>query len=114
MRNENIVKQKADKGNTTTLIDKGKFILGVKNVISDSSKFISLNFQPEDYKNYIANIEKKSRQLLNNLFDNNKISKKELLKIYPVGLRPGILYNNPKVNKLVVNNMLKFPNSFCY
>ena len=114
MRNKNIVKQKADKGNTTVIIDKEKFILGIKNVISNSSKFTPLNFPPENYINYIANIEKKFRQLLNSLFDNNKISKNELLKIYPIGLRPGILYGNPKVNKLVVNNMLKFPNSFCY
>ena len=56
MRNKNIVKQKADKGNTTVIIDKEKFILCIKNVISNSSKFIPLNFPPEDYINYIANI----------------------------------------------------------
>ena len=108
MRNKNIVIQRADKGNTVVIIDKDKYIQGVKNVISDSSKFIPLNIPPEDYINYIVNVEKKFRKLLNNLYDNNKISKDELLKISPVGSRSGILYGNPKVDKPVVDNMSKF------
>ena len=47
MRNKNIVIQRADKGNTVVIIDKDKYIQGVKNVISDSSKFIPLNIPPE-------------------------------------------------------------------
>ena len=108
MRNKNIVIQKADKGNTVVIMDKEKYIQGVKNVISDSSKFIPLKIPPEDYINYIVNVEKKFRKLFNNLYDNNKISKDELLKICPVGSRPGILYGNPKVHKPVVDNMPKF------
>ena len=108
MRNKNIVIQKADKGNTVVIMDKEKYIQGVKNVISDSSKFIPLKIPPEDYINYILNVEKKIRKLFNNLYDNNKISKDELLKICPVGSRPAVLYGNPKVHKLVVDNMPKF------
>ena len=63
MRNKNIVIQKADKGNTVVIMDKGKYIQGVKNVISDSSKFIPLKIPPEDYINYIVNVEKKFRKL---------------------------------------------------
>ena len=66
-RNKNIVIQKADKGNTVVKIDKEKYIQGVKNVISDSFKFIPLNIPPEIYINYIVNVEKKFRKLLNNL-----------------------------------------------
>ena len=95
MRNKNIVIQKADKGNTIVIMDKEKYIQGVKNVISNSSKFIPLKIPPEDYINYIFNVD-------------NKISKDELLKICPVGSRPGILYGNPKVHKPVVDNMSKF------
>ena len=40
MRNKNIVIEKADKGNTVVIIDKEKYIQGVKIIISDSSKFI--------------------------------------------------------------------------
>ena len=112
MRNKNIVIQRADKGNTVVIIDKDKYIQGVKNVISDSSKFIPLNIPPEDYINYIVNVEKKFRKLFNSLYDNNKTSKDELLKICPVGSRPGILYGNPTVHKLVVDNSLNLDQFF--
>ena len=111
-KNKNIVTQKADKGNTVVIIDKEKCIQGVKNVISDSSKSIALNIPLEDYISYIANVEKKFRKLFNNLYDNNKISKDELLKICPVGSRPRILYGNRKVHKPIVDNMPKFRQIF--
>ena len=89
-------------------MDKEKYIQGVKNAISDSSQLIPLKIPPEDYINYIVNVEKKFRKLFNNLYDNNKISKDELLKICPVGSRPGILYGNPKIHNPVVDNIPKF------
>ena len=104
MRNKNIVTQKADKSNTVVITDKEKYIQGVKNVKSDFSKFIPLNTPPEDYMNYIVNVEKKFRKLFNNLHDNNKTNKDKFLKICPVGSRPRILHGNPKV----VDNKPKF------
>ena len=62
MRNKNFIIQKADRGNIIVLIYKEKYIQGVKNVISDSPKFITLNIPPEDYINYIVNIDKKFRK----------------------------------------------------
>ena len=62
MRNKNFIIQKADRGNIIVLIYKEKYIQGVKNVISDSPKFIPLNIPPEDYINYIVNIDKKFRK----------------------------------------------------
>ena len=100
--------KKTDKGNTVEIFDKEKYIEGVKNVISGSSKFLDLHIPPEDYINYIVNVEKKFRNLFNNLYGNNKISKNKLLKVCPVASRPGILYGNAKVHKLVVDNMPKF------
>ena len=114
LRNRNIVIQKGEKVNTVVIIDKEKYVQGVKNVISGSSKFIPLNIPPEDYINYIVNVEKKFRKLFNNLYDNNKISKDELLKICPVASIPGILYGNPKIHKPIVDNILKFKPILCY
>ena len=114
LRNRNIVIQKGEKVNTVAINDKEKYIQGVKNVISGSSKFIPLNIPPEDYINYIVNVEKKFRKLFNNLYDNNKISKDELLKICPVASIPGILYGNPKIHKPIVDNILKFKPILCY
>ena len=82
---------------------KEKYIQGVINKISDSSKFIPLNIPQDNYINYIVNAEKKIRKLFNNLYDNNKISEDEFLKICPVGSTPGILYGNPKIHKQVVD-----------
>ena len=72
MRNRNVVIQRTEKGNTLFIIDKYKHIQGVRNVISDSSKFIPVNIPPEDYMNYIVNVEKKFRKLFNNLYDITK------------------------------------------
>ena len=59
MRNKSIVIQKADKGNTVVIIYKEKYIHGVKNIISDSSKFIPLNIPSNDYINYLLMVRKK-------------------------------------------------------
>ena len=100
--------KKLTKVTPEVIIDKEKYIQSVKNIISDSSKLIPLNIPKDDYINYIVNVKKKSRKLLNNLYDNDKISKDEFLKICPVGSRPGILYSNPKVHKPVFDNMPKY------
>ena len=42
------------------------------------------------------------------MYDSDKISKDDFLKICRVGSRPGMLYGNPKVHKPVVDNMPKF------
>ena len=48
------------------------------------------------------------RKNLGSLYDSNKISKDDFLKICPVGSRPGTSYGNSKVHKPVVDNMPKF------
>ena len=100
-------------GDTVVIIDQEKYIQGVKNVISDSSKFLLLKIPPGYYINYIVNVEKKFRKLFNNLRDSNKMGKDGFLKICPVGSRLGILCGNPKVNKPVADNMPKFRPILC-
>ena len=95
-------------GDTVVIIDQEKYIQGVKNVISDSSKFLLLKIPPGDYINYIVNVEKKFRKLFNNLHDSNKMGKDKFFKICPVGSRLGILCGNPKVYKPVADSMPKF------
>ena len=89
IRNKNIVIQKIGKDNTVVIIDKEKYIQVVKNVIFYSSKFLALNLPPENDIKYIANVEKKIKKLLINLYSNNKIRKDESLKIFSVGYRAG-------------------------
>ena len=40
--------------------------------------------------------------------DNEKISKDDYDKICTKGSRPGVLYGNPEIHKLVIDNLLKF------
>ena len=89
IRNKNIVIQKIGKDNTVVIIDKEKYIQVVKNVIFYSSKFLALNLPPENDIKYIANVEKKIKKLLINLYSNNKIRKDESLKTFSVGYRAG-------------------------
>ena len=89
IRNKNIVIQKIGKDNTVVIIDKEKYIQVVKNVIFYSSKFLALNLPPENDIKQIANVEKKIKKLLINLYSNNKIRKDESLKIFSVGYRAG-------------------------
>ena len=63
MRNKNIIIQKTDKGNTVAITDKEKYIEGVKRVFSNSNKFVQLDITPDEYLNYIKNVEKKFKQL---------------------------------------------------
>ena len=56
----------------------------------------------------MINVEKKLKQLFKDLLDNEKSSKDGYDKVCPKGSRPGILYGNPKIHKLVVNNLSKF------
>ena len=105
IRNKHIIIQKADEGNTVVITDKEKYTEGVKCVISDLNKFIQLNITPHKYLNYNRNVEKEFKQLFKDLLDNDKVSKDEYDKICPEGSRPGILYDNPKIHKTVVNNL---------
>ena len=82
MKNKDNIIQKVDKGNTVVTA-------------------------PDNYLNYIINIEKKIKQLFKDLLDNDKINKYWCDKICP-NVWPGILYCNPKIHKLVVNNLPKF------
>ena len=77
-------------------------------MISDTSKFELLDIPPENYINYIANVEKRFRRFFKELDNNGKITEQEFKRICPIGFRPGILYGNPKVHKPVVNNTPKF------
>ena len=107
MRKKNII-QKADKGNTIVITDKEKYIEGVKRAISDSNKFVQLDTTPDKYLSYIINVEKKFTQLFKDLLDNEKISEDVYDIIFPKYSRPGILYGNSKIHKLVVKNLPQF------
>ena len=79
MRNKDIMIQKADKGDNVVITDKVKYMEGgVKRAISDSNKFVQLNITPDKYLNYIVNVEKKFKQLFEDLM--TKLVKMSMIK----------------------------------
>ena len=77
-------------------------------MLSNNSKFIPLNIDKSKWLNYIVNLEKKLKEHLKTLENDNKISEDEFKNICPIGTHPGILYELPKLHKIVIDNILKF------
>ena len=100
--------QKAGKGNKVVITDRTKYLEGIKSLLSDNSKFMQLPTDEGKWLNYIINLESKLKDRFKVLKNEEKISKKEIDSICPVGTTPSILYGNPKVHKAVVNNTPKF------
>ena len=61
LKNENnLVIQKADKGNTIVILDKGSYLKSVKTLLEDSSKFKNISVAPDISLDCVINSEKKS------------------------------------------------------
>ena len=71
--NKNIIIQKADKGNTTVVIDKNSYNKKMKAIIWDRSKFEKLDIQEEKHLNFIFDKEKDLGKLLNPCMKKKKV-----------------------------------------
>ena len=76
--------------------------------ILDNTKFILLNIDQSKWLIYMVNLEKKLKEHFKTLDRDNKISEVEFKSICPIGTRPGIFYDQPKVHKTVINNIPQF------
>ena len=93
MKNENnLVIQKADKGNTIVILDKDSYLKSAETLLKDSSKFKNIPVAPDKDLNYIINSEK-------------RVSEQTYNKLGPVGSKPGTLYGSPKVHKPLKNGL---------
>ena len=105
MKNENnLVIQKADKGNTIVILDKDSYLKSVETLLKDSSKFKNI---PKDL-NYIISSEKRVTDLLKKFKNKNVISEETYNKLRPVGSKPGTLYGSAKVHKPLINGLPPF------
>ena len=91
-QNNDIIIQKADKGNTVVIIDKDAYKAKMKSLISDPSKFKKLDIQNDKHLNFILDKEKKLKDIFKPLYDKSCFTKSQYLKICPSGSKPGILY----------------------
>ena len=109
LKNENnFVIQKADKDNTTVILDKDSYLKSVEALLKDSSKFKKIPVAPNKDLNYIINSEKRITDLLKKLKNKNVISEETYNKLRPVGSKLGTLYGSAKVHEPLMNGLPPF------
>ena len=101
---ENVIIQKADKGNMVVLLNKSSYFQKMESILGDTSKFSAKNFTGahEDLK-FILKKEIEINEFLSKLLDRNIITSKEFSKMCPKGSSPGIFYGLCKVHKGVTS-----------
>ena len=101
---DDLVIQKADKGNVIVLVDKTDYIQKMEGILSDTTKFKPMNFTRlnGDLRELIDK-ESEIKDFLKSLRDKNVISEQDFAKLVPVGSSPGVLYGLCKVHKDVPN-----------
>ena len=101
--NDSIIIQKADKGNTVVIVDKVSHIQKMEELLSDTSKFVRVQFNPKHSVNkeirHILDMEENIKNCLDDLLKNNYLSEEDYKQLKPVGSRPGIMYGLCKVHK---------------
>ena len=103
MKNENnLVIQKADKGNTV-ILDKDSYLKSVETLLKDSCKFNNTPVTPDKDLNYIINSEKRVTDILKKLKNKNTINEENYNKLRPVGSKSGTFYGSAKVHKTFIN-----------
>ena len=102
---ENIIIQKADKGNSAVILNKSDYLERMMEILSDIDKFKKLNVKPGKELNSLLQHEDK---LVNFLKRVKKSLGEEVYKrLYPQGSKPGVLYGLSKIHKPLVNNIPK-------
>ena len=103
----NLVVQKADKGNSVVLVDKDVYINYIENILKDQSKFEKVKIKTR-ILNFQVNHEKRINEYLKSLKNSGSLSVDQYKKIKAVGSRPGFLYGLCKVHKAIVDTCPPF------
>ena len=99
---EDIIIQKADKGNVIVILDRTTYVERIEALLSDTSKFTPISFTKEnDDLKYILERESDINQFLAKLVTNGVLTAEQKQQLSPCGSSPGILYGVCKVHKIV-------------
>ena len=108
IKNNDIVIQKSDKGNSAVIVDKDTYIKRMENLLSDQRKSEKGTLKNDAFLNFVINQEKRIDTILKILVDSNSMSKEMCKFVKPVVTRPGIMYGNCKVHKQKVDGCPPF------
>ena len=102
-KNNDIIIQKCDKGNTVILLDKSPCIKKMEELFADTSKFVKVEFKKKDKVNEdsrpLLDLEGNIKTCLDNLPGKYYISKEDYNFLKMCGSRRGIVYGLCKVHK---------------
>ena len=80
-KNNDIIIQKADKGNTVVLLDKSSYIKKMEELLADTSKFVKVEFNKKHKVNqklrHLLDLEGSIKTCLNNLLEKQYISRED-------------------------------------
>ena len=107
LKDEDIVIQKSDKGNSVVILNKMDYTARMQELLSDTTKFRELRIaEGKDY-NYIINQEKRIRKVINRLKKKGAMTSERYEELAPSGTQPSVLYGLGKIHKPTVNNIPK-------
>lgn len=107
LKDNSIIIQKSDKGNSVVILDKTAYIERVTEILADTSKFQKLNVKKGKDFNYVRNQEKRITSVLYELNKKGSLSDADYNKLKPKGSAPSVLYGLSKVHKTVIDNKPK-------
>ena len=87
-KDNNLVVQKADKGNSVVLVDKDVYVNYMENILKGQSKFEKVKIKTR-ILNFQVNHEKRINQYLKSLKNSGSLNVDQYKKIKAVGSRPG-------------------------
>ena len=101
--NNNIIIQKADKGNTVFILDRVSYVSEMEKLLADTIKFIKVAFNPKHKVNkevrHLTDIESSIKHFLDDLLESNYLSKEDYNYMRPCGNKQGVLYGLCKFQK---------------
>ena len=107
LREEDIIIQKSDKGNSVVILNKCDYIARMDELLADASKFKKLNIEPGKDYNFICNQERRISETLRNIKNSGGMLDSLYEKLNPTGTQPSVLYGLSKIHKPTVNNIPK-------
>ena len=107
-KNNDLIIQKSDKGNSIVLINKSDYLDKMYNILSDSKTFVKSSLVDDKHLNFIIGIEKKLTDLLKELRASETVSEIDYKKLKPRGSSLGVLYGLCKTHKEVLDKCPPF------